>query len=106
MILYESSMLTLLSVLHVDNGPFRPVKCVSNKAYGYTRHLHPLHTSLELYLKHLDQLAVAEEEDAWKKWAWKKWPRNAVGMSFNNIVRNFLQIIFPSKEFCRMGCLP
>jgi hypothetical protein len=50
MVLQESSMLTMLSVLHVNNDPLRPVKCVSDKAYGRTRHLRPLHTTLELRL--------------------------------------------------------
>jgi hypothetical protein len=66
-------MLTMLTVLYVDNDPLRPVKCVSNKAYGCTRHLHPLCTSLEICLIHLDELAVAKEEGAGKKG-----PRNAV----------------------------
>jgi hypothetical protein len=42
MVLQESSMLTMLSVLFVNNDP---LKCVTDKAYG---HLCPLHTSLAL----------------------------------------------------------
>jgi len=39
MVLQESSMLTMLSVLYVNNDPLRPVKYVTDKAYGRTRHL-------------------------------------------------------------------
>jgi hypothetical protein len=47
-VLQTSSMLTTLSVLHVNNDPLRPVKCCTKKAYGHTRHLQLLHTDLEL----------------------------------------------------------
>jgi hypothetical protein len=43
-------MLTMLQVLFINNYPQHPVKCVSDKAYGRTRHLWPLHTTLELRL--------------------------------------------------------
>jgi hypothetical protein len=36
MVLHETSMLTMLSVLYVDNDPLRPVECVTDKAYGQT----------------------------------------------------------------------
>jgi hypothetical protein len=49
-VLQTSSMLTMLSVLHVNNDPLCPVKCCTDKAYGHTRHLRPLHTDLELRL--------------------------------------------------------
>jgi hypothetical protein len=80
MVLHESSMLTILSVLYVHNDPLRPVKCVSDKAYGCNCHLCLLHTSLELHLMHPDERAATEEEDAQNKG-----PRNAVEMSFNNL---------------------
>ncbi len=84
MVLQESSMLTMLSVLFVNNDPNRPVKCVSDKAYGRTCHLRHLHTSLELRLMRPDEQNRAEEEDSWNKG-----PRNGVEMSFNNIVHKF-----------------
>jgi hypothetical protein len=84
MVLHESSMLTMLFVLYVNNDPLRPVKSVSDKAYGHTRHLCPLNTSFELRLMCLDEQAVTEEEDAQNKG-----PRNAVEMSFNNILQKF-----------------
>jgi hypothetical protein len=39
------------------------VKCVSDKAYGRTQHLCPLHTSLELRLMGEAERIAAEEED-------------------------------------------
>jgi hypothetical protein len=84
MVLQESSMLTMLSVLYVNNDPLRPVKCVTDKAYGRTNHLHPLHTSLELRLMNLADRATAEVEDSKNKG-----PRMSVEISFNNIVRKF-----------------
>ena len=50
MVLQESSMLTMLSVLFVNNDPLQPLKCVTDKAYGCPNHLCPLHNSLELRL--------------------------------------------------------
>ena len=50
MVLQESSMLTMLSVLFVNNDPLQPLKCVTDKAYGCLNHLCPLHNSLELRL--------------------------------------------------------
>jgi hypothetical protein len=47
MVLRESSMLTMLSVMYVNDDPLRPVKCVTDKAYGRTNHLRPLHTSVK-----------------------------------------------------------
>jgi len=99
MVLHESSMLTMLSVLYVDNDPLRPVKCVTDKAYGRTRHLRPLHTSLELRLMNPNERAEAEEEDARNKG-----PRNGVEMSFNNIVRKFTHTdYFPKHRILQDG---
>ena len=84
MVLQESSMLTMLSVLFINNDPLRPVKCVSDKAYGRTQHLRPLHTSLELRLMGEAERIAAEEEDQRNRG-----PRMGVEMSFNNIVRKF-----------------
>jgi hypothetical protein len=64
MVLQESSMLTMLSVLYINNDPLRPVNCITDKAYGHTRHLLPLHTSLELRLMAPADNLAAEEEDA------------------------------------------
>jgi hypothetical protein len=83
-VLQSSSMLTMLSVLHVNNDPLCPVKCCTDKAYGRTRHLRLLHTDLELQLMNPGERAVAEEED--RK---NRGPRAAIEMSFNNIVRKF-----------------
>ena len=38
-VLHTFSMLSMLSVLHVNNDPLHPVKCYIDKAYGHTRHL-------------------------------------------------------------------
>jgi hypothetical protein len=43
-------MLTMLSVLFVNNDPLQPVKCVTDKANGCTNHLCKLHSPLELRL--------------------------------------------------------
>jgi hypothetical protein len=84
MVLQESSMLTMLSVLYVNNDPLRPVKCVTDKAYGHTNHLRPLHTSLELRLMNPANCATAKDEDSKNKG-----PRMSVEISFKNIVRKF-----------------
>jgi hypothetical protein len=39
MVLQESLMLTMLSILYVNNDPDRPVKRILDKAYGHTQHL-------------------------------------------------------------------
>ncbi len=84
MVLQEYSMFTMLSVLHVNNDPLHPVKYVSDKAYSRTRHLRPLHTTLELCLMAPQECEIAEEEDSRNKG-----PRNGVEMSFKNIVLKF-----------------
>jgi hypothetical protein len=84
MVLQESSILTMFSVLYVNIDPLQPVKCVTDKAYGRTNHLCPLHTSLELCLMNPADRATAEEEDSKNKG-----PRMSVEISFNNIVRKF-----------------
>ncbi len=57
-------MLIMLQVLFVNNDLQHPVKCVSDKAYGWTQHLQHLHTRLGLRLMADVEQAVAEEEDA------------------------------------------
>jgi hypothetical protein len=59
-------MLTMLSVLYVNDDPLRPVKCVTDKAYGRTNHLRPLHTSVELRMMNPNERALAEEEDVFQ----------------------------------------
>jgi hypothetical protein len=97
MVLQESSMLTMLSILYVNNDPAQPVKCVTDKAYGRTQHLQPLHTSLELRLMNAEERAAAEAEDARNKG-----PRNGVEMIFNNIVRKFTHTYFRVAD--QIGC--
>jgi len=84
MVLQVSSMLTMLSVLYMNNNPNRPAKCVTDKAYGHTQHLQHLHTSLELRLMNNVDRDAAEGEDARNKGL-----PNGVEMSFNNIIRKF-----------------
>jgi hypothetical protein len=99
MVLRESSMLTMLSVLYVNDDPLRPVKCVTDKAYGRTNHLRPLHTSVELPMINPNERALAEEEDARNKG-----PRTGVEMSFNNIVRKFTHTVyFPNHRILQSG---
>jgi len=83
-LLHNSSMVTMLSVLYINNDPARPVKCVTDKAYGCTPHFRPIHTDLELRLMNPVDRAAAEEEDKKNRKA-----RCGVEMSFNNIVRKF-----------------
>jgi len=98
-VLQESSMLTMLSVLYINNDPLRPVKCITDKAYGRTRHLRPLHTSLELRLMCRADRIVTEEEDARNKG-----PRMSVEMSFDNIVRKFTHTdYFPTHHVLQSG---
>jgi hypothetical protein len=56
-------MITMLSVLYVNNDQACPVKTVSDKAYGGTRHIWPLHTSLELHLLNNNDREAVEDED-------------------------------------------
>jgi hypothetical protein len=99
MVLRESSMLTMLSVLYVNNDPLRPVRCVTDKAYGRTNHLRPLHTSVELRMMMPHERGLAEEEDARNRG-----PRTAVEMSFNNIVRKFTHTdYFPTHRILQSG---
>jgi hypothetical protein len=92
--------ITMISVLYVDNDPLRPVKCVTDKAYGRTRHLRPLHTFLELRLMNPNERAEAEEEDARNEG-----PRNGVEMSFNNIVQKFKHTdYFPEHRVLHDSC--
>jgi hypothetical protein len=62
-VLRSSSMITMLSVLFVNNDQARPVKTVTDKAYGRTRHFRPLQTSLELCLLNNIDREAAEDED-------------------------------------------
>ncbi len=92
-------MLIMLQVLFVNNDPQHPVKCVSDKVYGQTQHLRPLHTTLELRLMADAELAVAEEEDAQNKG-----PRNGVEMRFNNILWKFMPTdYFPNHHILQSG---
>jgi hypothetical protein len=98
-VLQTSSMLTMLSVLHVNNDPLCPVKCCTDKAYGCTRHLQPLPTDLELQLMKPGERAAAKEED--RK---NRGPRVAIEMSFNNIVRKFTHTdYFPRHRILQNG---
>jgi len=99
MVLRESSMLTMLSLLYVNNDPLRPVKCVTDKAYGRTRHLRPVHTTLELRLMNAEDRAAAEAEDSRNIGL-----RCGVEMSFNNIVRKFTHTdYFPTHRILQSG---
>jgi hypothetical protein len=53
----------MLSVLFINNDQARPVKTVTDKVYGRTKHFWPLHTSLELRLLHNNEREAAEDED-------------------------------------------
>jgi hypothetical protein len=50
MVLQESSMVTMLSVLFINNDLLKPVKSMTDTAYSHMQHIHKLHTSLELRL--------------------------------------------------------
>jgi hypothetical protein len=80
-VLQSSSMITMLSVLYVDNDRACPAKTCTDKAYGHSQNFRPLHSDLELRLMAPPERAAAEEED--KK---NKGPRMSVELSFNNIV--------------------
>jgi hypothetical protein len=98
-VLRSSSMMTMLSVLYINNDQARPVKTVTDKAYGRTRHFRPLHTSLELRLLNDNEREAAEEEDSKNKG-----PRMGVELSFNNIVRKFTHTdYFASHRLLQQG---
>jgi hypothetical protein len=92
-------MMTMLSVLYINNDQARPVKMVTDKAYGRTRHFRPLHTLLELRLLNDNEREAAEEEDSKNKG-----PRMGVELSFNNIVRKFTHTdYFASHRLLQQG---
>jgi hypothetical protein len=98
-VLCSSSMITMLSVLYVNNDHACPVKTVTNKAYGQTRHFCPLHMALELRMMNWQEKATAEEEDQKNKG-----PCMAVELSFNNIVRKFTHSdYFASHRILQQG---
>jgi hypothetical protein len=63
-------MITMLSVLYVDQDQDRPVKVVTDKAYGMSHHFCPLHTMAELRLMNLNDHAAAEAEDSRNQGLW------------------------------------
>jgi len=63
MVLRSSSMIRQLSVLFVNDDPTRPVKTVTDKAYGRSLHFHPFHTDAELRMMNPHLCAVAEALD-------------------------------------------
>jgi hypothetical protein len=81
MVLHSSSMITM------------PVKVVTDKAYGRSRHFYPLHTTAELRLMNGNDRALAEAEDSRNRG-----PRMAVEVSFNNIVRKFSNIDYFARH--------
>ncbi len=74
-------MLLQLSSVHVNGEEARPGKTVTDKAYGRSRHIRPLHTLAELVQMQLQERATAEAED--KR---NRKPRLAVECSFNQVV--------------------
>ncbi len=98
-VLCSNSMITMLSVLYINNDQARPAKTVTDKAYGRTRHFRPLHTALELRMMNWQEKAIAEEEDQKNKG-----PHMAVELSFNNIVRKFTHSdYFASHRILQQG---
>jgi hypothetical protein len=83
-VLRKLGMLLMLSAMYVDDDPERPVKCVTDKAYGRTVHLHPIHTDAELCLMRPQQQAVCIAIDKCNRK-----PRLSVENSFNNQVTKF-----------------
>jgi hypothetical protein len=89
----------MLSVLYINNDQARPVKMVTDKAYGQTRHVRPLHMALGLQMMNWQEKAIAEEEDQKSKG-----PRMAVELSFNNIVQKFTHSdYFASHRILQQG---
>lgn len=85
-------MLSMLSMLCVSYDPTQPVKCITDKVYGRTQHLQPIHTSLELRMN-AEERAAAQVEDAQNKR-----PRNGVEMSFNNKVRTLFTLFLGTNQ--------
>jgi len=84
MVLQSSSMIMQLSVLFANDDPTRPVKTVTDKAYGRTLHFHPFHTDAELRMMNPHLCAVTEALDKSNKKA-----RLGVEGSFMNQVTKF-----------------
>jgi hypothetical protein len=98
-VLHSSSMIPMLSVLYINNDLDRPVKTVTDKAYGRTRPFRPLHASLEFCMMNRQEKAAAEEEDRRNKG-----PHMAVELSFNNIVQKFTHTdYFASHRILQQG---
>jgi len=60
MVLRSSAMITMLSVLYINDDPNRPVKSVTDKDYGRSLHFRPFHTDAELRMMNPHLRAVAE----------------------------------------------
>jgi hypothetical protein len=48
MVLHSSAMMTMLSVLYINDDPNCPVKTVTDKTYGISLHFCPFHTDAGL----------------------------------------------------------
>ncbi len=79
MVLWSSAMIMMLSILYVDGDRNRPMKSVTNKAYGRSDNFHSFHTDAELWMMNAHARAVVEALDKSNKKAWL-----AVEGSFNN----------------------
>ncbi len=77
-------MITQLSILFVNDDPNRPVKTVTDKAYGRSQHFRPFHTDAELRMMNPHLRAVAEALNKSNKAS-----RLAVEVSFMNQVTKF-----------------
>jgi hypothetical protein len=84
LVLRKSGMLLMLSALFVNYDPSRLVKCVTDKAYGRTAHLRPIHTEGEICLMTQQQRAVCIAIDNRNRK-----PRLSIENSFNNQVMKF-----------------
>lgn len=86
-VLRSSAMITMLSILYVDGDQNRPVKSVTDKAYGRSDNFRPFHTDAELRMMNAHARAVVEALDKSNKKA-----RLAVEGSFNNQVTKFRMV--------------
>jgi len=86
-------MIMQLSVLFANDDPTRPVKTVTDKAYGRTLHFHPFHTDAELRMMNPHLCAVTEALDKSNKKA-----RLGVEGSFMNQVTKFKLVDYFKKH--------
>ena len=88
-VMLQSDMLLMISILRVGDDPNRPAILVTDKAYGRSEFLHPLHTEAELAAMDPPERIEAQQQDECNRK-----PRLAVEDSFKDQLVKFSHVDF------------